>query len=51
MNIFGIDSARFCIALVGQTNIMKKKFDGLLWLIGNCGNHEDVMNTRMNFPQ
>ena len=50
MNISGIDLTRLCTALIGQTR-PENRFRGLLWLIGNCGNHEDVMNTRMNFPQ
>lgn len=50
MNISGADLTRFYIALIGQT-CMKKGFNGLLWLVRNCGNHEDVMNIRMYFPQ
>lgn len=50
MNILRADLTRFCIALIGQT-VMKKRFNRLFWLIGNCGNYEDVMNTRMYFPQ
>lgn len=46
MNILCIDLTRFCTALSGR-HVMKKSFDGLLWLIGHCGNHEDVLNTGM----
>lgn len=46
MNISGADLTRFYIALIGQT-CMKKGFNGLLWLVRNCGNHEDVMNSEL----
>ena len=51
MNISGMDFTRFLYRLNWTNNVMKKRFNGLLWQKGHCGNHEDVMKTGMNFPQ
>ena len=47
MNISGAVLTRFLYRFDWTDNVMKKGFDGLLWLARNCGNHEDVLNNGM----
>ena len=50
MNISGIDLTIFCIALFGQT-CHEKEIQGIALADRHCGNHEDIKNIWMKFPQ
>ena len=51
MNISGMDFTRFLYRLNWTNNVMKKRFNGLLWLVGHCGDHEDGLITWIIAPQ
>ena len=49
MNISGADLTRFLYCFDLDRHTLKKRFNGLLWLIGNCGNLKDLMNNLNEF--
>ena len=42
MDVLYDDLTGLCIALNGRI-WAEKRFDGLFWLVRNCGNHEEIL--------